>query len=225
MEENQPTHNHRKLLFLIPGIILLIAITALIIFFLNRSITPQATAIILVTPREATININGTEYHNGTHQIKPADNASITIESPGFETKTMTANIDPNSPLIIEDYLLNTETGFNYYKSNLDDYKILKLLARDENALKFIEQAEAILSIQDYLPMNGNVKSNNLFYSITIENHDSGDCENLVCLDVYINSDADKENLVKQFLQENNFNINDYQIFYQDFSPYYSSGE
>ncbi len=202
---------HKKLVAWVAISVIVIIVAILVILDILRS----TTVSILVTPREATVSINGDNYTNGTYRIFPTERATVTIKAPGFEEKSFELDFPANTTVAIQDYLVNLEEGMSYYESDAEDYAILKLVAKDETALDFIADFEQKLSIKDYLPL---VHYGEGIGGGAIEITDASDAENcdrIVCLQVSSNMGEDA---AKQVLRDKGFNYDDYLVFYQTYN-------
>ena len=198
----------------IVGIILIIAIVFAVLNALK-----SVTVSILVAPHDASVYINGARYNNGDYKVFPANNAEVKINAPGFEEKTYHMNFEANTTAVIQDYLINTENGLNYYKKNSDDYEILKLVAKDDEASAFIKKTEAALNVRESLPLakysrlSGEMSGDVVKLSDITEIYDATNneqCDEIICLEISTNTGG--TDMAKTLLEENGFDIADYKL-------------
>ena len=202
---------HKRMVVVTIILIVGVVVAVLVILDILRS----TTVSILVTPREATVSINGDNYTNGTYRIFPTEGATVTIKASGFEEKSFQMDFPANTTVAIQDYLVGSAEGMDYYESDAEDYAILKLVAKDETALDFIADFEHKLGIKNYLPL---VHYGEGIGGGVIEITDASDteeCKRIICLKVSSNMGEDE---AKRMLSEKGFDYDDYLVLFQTYN-------
>lgn len=111
-----------------------------------------ATIDVMVTPREAVIELNGLRYENlRSHNITPGD-YHVKISMEGMQTKEYDFSIERDGFVRIWNYLLDANGGFDYYLSHPNDEVILENIADDE-VKKWLKKYDEIMSIREVLPL------------------------------------------------------------------------
>lgn len=204
-------HRIAFIIILIDFIIAVILTTILII-----KATKSSTLTILVAPSDATVLVNGKEYKNGTYEFAPGE-ITATIKKEGFESKTLSLNLEKNSDTRLYDFLIEKSGDFSYYRTNQADFEILKLVSKNsDEAQKFISSYNDELALKDFLPItysnNSFDPSNYINLSIT---YNTDECKQKpYCLLVYETFSGHLD-LALSLLRQYGYNPSDYEIVYK----------
>ncbi|MBQ3473869.1 PEGA domain-containing protein [Candidatus Saccharibacteria bacterium] len=164
-------YNHKKKIVVV-GILLLVLIIGISVFFLVKNRIYSATLNIRVTPISAEVKIGDKNYDTlGTYKVKPGS-YDVEVSAEGFITKTDTIEIAEDETISFQVYLLPTEENANWYDEHPDDALILGEIkySLTLEALQKLQEENPILS---ELPMNIDYFTNNgakrVRYSISYE--------------------------------------------------------
>ncbi len=194
---------------------ILIAVASLSVLIIIGSILynifKNARLTIIVAPTDAEVYINGSRKGSGTIDTFPGK-VNIRISKDGMDTKEFTVDLESHKTATVYAYL--TQDGsLDYYKDDKASYEILKLIA-DEDADKFIQEQERIVSIRSILPLSrytsgSNGRTGGMSGSETlIEDATNEDCKKIICLKLTDNTGSDET--AKALLKENGYDFEDY---------------
>lgn len=164
--------------------IIFFIITFCIIYEKN---TTTSAVNITVTPSDANILINNTNYSNGKYDFKPGEYTAI-VSRDGFQEKTVQLSLQDGKTTDLQVYLSEYNGSFDYYKSHKADYYILKNIAKDsdKDVMKFFKDFNKITSIKNQLPMTDYVyegKNNSGGFKIA-DGSNNDNCLEVFCLEV-----------------------------------------
>ena len=195
-----------------------IAVVALIFVILD--ILKSSRINVLVAPSEnAIVTIGGERYTNGSYRSFPKGKTKVKIEAHGFKTKEYEVEINANSTVSIHDFLEPEDGDFTVYDKDKNDYKIIELTARSEEALNYLKESQQRQNILNYLPLSKTVKlpiaeankTKQLYHETVLSNASTEEaCKAVVCL--YLTDNFGEEKTARELLKEKGFNYDDYQI-------------
>ena len=114
--------------------------------------TKTATVDIMVTPREAVVELNGAKYENmQSHNVVPGD-YHVVISMEGMQTKEYDIAVENEGFVRVWNYLLDADGGFSYYMTHPEDEMLLEDLA-DDAAKAWLEEFNQVKEIQSVLPL------------------------------------------------------------------------
>ena len=205
-------------IMIVVGIIIALCICGIIAVIVHN-LQPDKTLIsVNVAPTQATITIDGQEYHNGTYEFAPGQ-YQANIAADGFESKTLDFNVESSKTTPISTYLVNKKEGMDYYENSAADLQVLGSLSEPE-AQEFMQRYNKKLTIRDYLPidatynagpMRGETKNDLQPQTITDGSTDSR-CSKAFCLKV-TGRNIDQQT-ISDTISNLGYNINDYEVIY-----------
>lgn len=212
---------HKIATLVVLNLVAVAIVAAVIIIHLTKT----AVIDILVTPKDATITLNGKRYDNQKqHDILPG-NYHVKITMDNMQTKEFDITLEKNGFVRISDYLLDTNGSFDYYLTHSMDAAILTKVVKDDDELakSFVAEYEKITNITDILPFNYDAYTDDYSeytqYSIYQDIRD--DCDKAVCLIIEDNTGGN-EQIAKDKLKELGYDLNNYSITYE-YVPLYTA--
>lgn len=209
---------HYRPILIVSGIIVAIC-TIILAVVLIQQLQPEKTYIsISVAPSQATVMINGNEYHNGSYEFQPGQ-YQATISAEGFTTKTLDINVQPDQTTAIATYLVNNQEKMEYFEKSTADLQVLSTLP-DEDAQEFISNYDQKASIRDLLPIDATydlsaesgMMGNDLYEQKITDGSSDSRCTQAFCLHATgyrLNMDA-----LRQAVANLGYNFDDYEVIY-----------
>lgn len=196
------------------GTFVALCVLALIGLGISRIQSPKTFLEISVVPGNASIEINGQSYHNGTYEVEPGV-YTANISANGFGSVDTSVTVEKGETGQIAAILENEQSGMDYYFTNEGDLNILRSM-NDERAKSFIEKYDEQVSIQNYFPIDASyATARGINYSQTIsDGSEMPECERVFCLVAQVYQEPNEE-IIEQKLANLGYNINDYQIIYE----------
>ncbi len=207
-----------------------IVIIALIIIAVINS-TKKSVLTFNVVPADAQILVNGREgYTNGSYRLPPNE-YEIQISYPNLVTKTFIIDLAKHDVGTITTFLSGEDNDLSFYKlkDHYGDFLDLTQIAsandnqttdKDTSAGEFIKKINAALQPyyrslpiehQEYETLDGEKE---LSMDITIKADHDEECETFLCLKALMVF-TDDTDFVNSLLEENGFNLEDYEIHYK----------
>lgn len=197
-------NNWQKLAKIAAGVIILGVLILMVVDFLKN-----ASLSVLVVPTDAEVLVDGRKIGNGTHRFFPGE-ISIEIRRAGFKTKSLRLKLESNQTKTLHQYLVGEDGNFGFYKREKEEYETLKLVANDEQSLKFILDFEKQAKIRSVLPITYHANDGSRRYVHIANGNDEPTCKQQLCLTVV---DTINDNLtVRRLIKEAGFEMGDYQI-------------
>ncbi len=215
--------NH-KAISVIGAINIAVVITVIVVIIIHS--TKTATVDIYVAPSSAEITLNGQKYDNlKTHNIAPGEyHVKITMDN--MQTEEYDITLETNGFTRVNDYLLDSRGGFDYYLTHPDDVVILTEIAEedDKKIQSFLSKYEKMASILKALPIKYDSYTEDFsdYIQYNIRQDDRRDCDKVACLIIEDNTGDNKQRAIDK-LKELGYNPDDYNITYQ-YVPLYTSG-
>ena len=204
----------------IVSLVVFLNVVALLIIVLVIVIQNMKTASvdIMVTPINATVELNGKKYENfETSNIAPG-RYTVKISMEGMQTKEYGIELMDGGFERIWTYLLDDNGGFDYYMNHPDDATILSDIA-DSNVRNFLADYNKLTSIKDVLPLQlSNTFDENAteIISVSVRWGAEDECnEKAYCLIIHDLTGKNTEKAL-QLIRDAGFNPNDYELVYEE---------
>ena len=216
-------------------LILILDAMAVVAFLIFMIMNVMKTSVLYldVTPVDAQILVNGSEYTSGSYKVMPGT-YEVEISHEGMATKSFTVELGGDTIANITTFLVGEDGGFGFYelKKNYGSFTKLaemvgagddKTTDHDASAEEFIARAEEDLNIYEsgVLPIKyheykdgdtgGEITKEIVIWNGNVA--DGDECEKFLCLDVMMLYTDDVE-LVKKMLEEKGYRAGDYEIIY-----------
>ncbi len=193
----------------------ILVILALVFFIID--LQKSATLRILVAPTYATVEIDGRTYEtDSTHKFYPGT-YTAKISAPGFETQEFPLALIGGEETPLYTYLLPSDGNMDIYENDETESRRLEMVGdaiADHGTTNFFAQYPvtnllpySTESLDDYGDPHG----------FRIDYGEYDDCQTDFCLKV-TSYESNCLELARDYLSENGFNPDDYQILY-DFIP------
>lgn len=199
------------------NIIAIIIVVAIIVVHVSKT----ATIDIKVAPSEAKIEINGGAYDNfQSYDVAPG-NYHVKISMDGMRTREFDFTLEKDGFQRVWSYLVDENGGFDYYLSHPEEIPILEQVATDEKAEAFLEKYNAVVEIDEELPIKVDDYTENFsdYIEYEIVADDREDCPKVRCLKI-IDGTGGNEQAAKDYLKSEGYNLDDYEITYEYQSVY-----
>ncbi len=197
------------------GILLAISIIGVVALRFFRN----AKLIVMATPLDATIKINGAKYHNGNH-IFFAGKVTVEISKDGFDTQKYEVELKSGQTATV--YAALSQSGdYKWYTKHPEDYEALKLIGTNESK-DYIQEIESSKQIISVLPLhqvtmltNGNnAPDGKPFYETVLTNGTSDkNCRAVFCLKIKNNTGNDS--VARKLVEDAGFKYDNYGIIYE----------
>ena len=113
----------------------------------------SATLNLFIVPTDAKTTIDGKEFKNGNYRFNPGT-VNISIEKDGFESKSLSVNLEPNKTTLVYTPLFCTDSSLTCYLDDEENLEILPYIAsysdRTQEILDFTRKA----LIKNILPIS-----------------------------------------------------------------------
>lgn len=220
MQKSGQEASKLRLATIIIGALGILMVIFMLVVPIVRWVTRKTYIDIATAPTIAKVTIDGKEYKNGSHEIEPGE-YTATISADGFESKTITVKVEPRTYTQILDYLVNEKEGLKYFERSTIDLSILRQIKDDKTIADFISQYDEKLKIKDELPLSANYNRNegipgaiNDIVELQIaDGSNDPRCEYVFCL--LVESDQSNEKRIRDFLKQNNYNYDNYEVLYK----------
>lgn len=198
-----------KKIFIYLTIFVLIIITIIGFYILNKDKTAELT--ILVAPSSSIIKIGDNNYHNGTIKIKPGK-YNVIISKEGFTSYKSTINITNDSTNKLYKAIFQTDGTYSWYIKHQDDDKLLTIIG-DNNSVKVQNKLADEYPLLKYIPYTK--QSNGILYKIDAQMNEN----RLESIKVFFNTCSDYSiNIYKtdvlNWIKSKGLNPEDYNIIY-----------
>ncbi|MBQ3352761.1 hypothetical protein IJG89_00185 [Candidatus Saccharibacteria bacterium] len=212
--------------FLAFDAIVVFIIILLMIIDAKKTVTVEVN----VAPLDAVVLIDGHNYKENTFRINPGVH-EVQISREGLSTKTFSVDADLDSIFNITTFL-SADGNFDFYTLDNNYASFLELarigsadnnitMDQDTSAEAFIEKMEKEVELyQQKLPIDytkyESVDGRDIMaYDLTMRRaSDRSSCTKYLCIEAFMILTDDK-NLVNERLEEEGFNMEDYEIVYK----------
>ncbi|MBR2796049.1 hypothetical protein IKE13_03300 [Candidatus Saccharibacteria bacterium] len=205
---------HRKKIIAL-GVVALIAIVAVSVFFIVRDRLYSVTINITVAPTIAKVKIGDDEYGAvGEHKIRPGE-YEIEVYAEGFISKTGKLTAVADETINFSTYLKPTEDNLDWYNNHPWDATVLGDIKNDDEIQKYysLRQTEPILN---YVPYS------TYTYSINYE-YDCAENGGGICL--VLDGDMGLRNVMVRYLQRSNEDLSRYKVRMKNYEKPFSDAE
>ena len=217
-----------RLILVVDAAVLVVLLVVMIMNAMKNSVIS-----FNVTPMDAKISINGSEYAEGSYKFAPGT-YEIAISREGMESKSFTVELGGDSIANVATFLVGEDGGFDFYelKENYDSFLKLAEMAsinnnmtvdQDTRAEEFVRGFEEDYTIFDVLPIVDKTLSqygleagvDYQYDVLTIQNGaDYDSCLMTLCL--YITDTlSGREERAKEIVNNFGYNSDNYQIIYE----------
>lgn len=192
--------------------VMIIVITT---FAVTDNIHPTKTIVDLnITPVAANITLNGQLYRNGTYEIEPGT-YSLKIEADGFVAKEYDIEVKANQTTSVNDYLLNSENGLQYYMDNPSDMTTL-YASNDEDAKNFVSAFERKYALYYNTPFDYKYGYAGHHGWMKVDFGDASDgCQTRLCIVVDDVDSPESREALSKALSDRGFDVGDYEVIYE----------
>ncbi len=202
---------------IVTSIVGFVILVLLIVLLFVRDLQKTSTLDILVAPSFAKVEIDGKKFSSKeTIRYFPGDYVAK-VEADGFVGQEIKIALVDNDEAFLYVYLEPTEDNANFYKNHFEEDARMQEVANKQNVMED-ELYYSNYPIMDILPYETNTYDKyNEPTGFRIDGGKFDACEKDFCLQV---SGYKKDNLkqAKQYLTENGFNPDDYEIVF-DYHP------
>ncbi len=207
---------------IVGGVVTLIVIIAISVYFIMDNLARTATVKIIVAPSIATVKIGEEEFASyGEFRIRPGEYA-VEISAEGFLTKEIEIEAAEGETTEVKLYL-EAEEGNNYYSENAKDATILGDLKAAETQQK-VDELKEEYPILEKLPIKidfyTNDYSKRVKYTITYQLEDGNNGFVIVISDY---TGGNYESALEK-LTARGAKLEDYEIRYENLSDTVVSG-
>lgn len=200
---------------------IIICIASIIIVSMNKYYSRKTYLVLQFAPNNAVLTIDNSDLalKSGSYSIEPG-HYSGNIQADHFKTKRIDFDVEPYKTNIITEYLTHETEGLKHFEKNASDMATLHQIKNDNLITNFINEYDHKASIYDMLPQeiswNGSIEDHDSenIYILRIKNgNNNPNCQGTLCLQ----TSGIKQNYdyLKDYLTQNGYNINDYEVFYE----------
>lgn len=204
------------------GVVIAACLVGIIAVIIHNLMPEKTLVSINVAPTEATVTIDGREYHNGTYEIKPGQ-YQVSISADGFDPKIVNLDIKPHQTTPLSTYLVNKKEGLAYFEKSAADLQVLNSIT-DQEIQDFMQQYRKKISIKDQLPISvrynaaqgSTTEGRSLDFQTVSDGTSRSDCSMAFCLLVSATYgiSAPDEASVRAALSNLGYNYDDYEVIY-----------
>ena len=192
---------------------------ALIIVFSNSQQKVATLLDLSVLPFNAKVVIDGEEVGSGIHELLPGKK-HIVISADGFANKTFDIDVEKDKTTSFSTYLIHEKKGLTYYANDRSAIDFLRTIKDDDAASNLVAQFDHKNSLFLKLPISTGFSQERGYISAEIKDgrYEQG-CKTPFCLIIKrVPSSASViPGLVSGYLRSIGFNMNDYEVFYENF--------
>lgn len=207
---------HFRPIMLSVGVIIVISIIIIIALIIQNNQPSKTYLTIGVAPSEATILINGQEYHNGSYEFKPGTYEAL-ISADGFTPKTLSLEVKNHETTPFATYLFNEQEGLAYFEKSAADLAILATLS-DPEIKEFMNAYNQKITIRDHLPLDATydlsaqsgTPGNDLYKQTISDGSTDPRCSRAFCL--LASGYRLNENALREAVENLGYNFNDYEV-------------
>ena len=179
------------------GILLAISIIGVVALRFFRN----AKLVVMATPLDATIKINGAKYHNGNHKFF-AGKVTVEISRDGFDTQKYEVELKSGQTATV--YAALSQSGYyKWYTKHPEDYEALKLIGTNESK-DYIQEIESSRQIISVLP---------LYETVLTNGTSDKNCRAVFCLKIKDNTGNDS--VARKLVEDAGFKYDNYGIIYE----------
>ena len=199
-------------------IVLLLILVAVVIANFAIESAKTAKLVILVTPTDSIVEVDGKRFANGTYKMYPR-NAKVAVSKDGFDTEEYNIELKANETATVY-AVLSQGNSYAWYSSHEQDYEILKLIKEDK-AADFIKNNEKKSEISSILPLSRVIMlDENTANKTGVSSHEtyiSNGTDNTLCMSNFclrVSDNTGSNDTIKQLIKEAGYKYEDYMIVF-----------
>lgn len=200
------------------GVVLLVCLAIVVIIVVGVLLwTPRnnASLVVSVAPVDADVVINGQTYDgNGVFRNLAPGHYVAVVSKEGFEDKMVEFDLENDKIVYLNEYLMQSDSGFDYYETDSDSLLVLREYAEkheeDTELKEFLEDYDKKKVILDILPLKYKDEVTNGFYIVDYMEKNVT-CKTTYCITISTSDDVYTDAAFAA-MKAHGFDLKDYNV-------------